>query len=289
MPRRPKPPGRGTVPPRETLLLAYRFVALVLVGAIIGWLLRSGPPRTVPPTPITNPGAPLGGVTVILDPGHGGSDSGYRRKDCREDTLNYRFAATLGRVLSEGGANVRFTVTSAALDIRPIEGRPEPPLLRPRDARLAFNRTPVTGSVDALHQRAAFAREPYRSLTPEKRALAKGLYFLAIHHDSFRLKRVRGAHVLYDRRAGGPPRLAHVLARRLSQAGLARTKYDGKIPVSDARQLGVLNPLFNPVPQRALLEVATLSNAKDRENAFSRQWRWKFARLIRDAIIECER
>jgi N-acetylmuramoyl-L-alanine amidase len=122
----------------------------------------------------------------------------------------------------------------------------------------------------------------------DKRPAAKGLYFLSIHHDAFYIHSVHGGHVLYDRRDGGPPKFAHVLARRLSEAKLARKPYAGQIPTSDARQLGVLNPIYNPVPQRALLEVTTISNAKDRDNANSRQWRWRYAHLIAGAIIECE-
>jgi N-acetylmuramoyl-L-alanine amidase len=228
-------------------------------------------------------------VTVILDPGHGGTDSGYRRRDCREDALNYRFTATLSRVLRASGARVLFTIRSAALDVSLTEGKPEPPLLVPRDAVLAFNRVPVTGSIDSLHQRAAFVRLPYLRLAPEKKATARGLYFLAIHHDAYYIRSVRGGHVLYDRRDGGPPPFAHILARRLSAASLARKPYAGRLPPSDARHLGVLNPLYNPVPQRALLEVATISNAQDRDNALSRQWRWRFAHLIADAIAECEK
>jgi N-acetylmuramoyl-L-alanine amidase len=291
MPRRAQQPTRNINTFQQQLLLAYRFIVLSCFAGLLVWNARMPPSNVVSPVPqpMPLPHFPLAGVTVILDPGHGGTDSGYRRSDCREDVLNYRFAATLERTLTAAGAHVLFTVKSAALTVPLIEGKTEPPLIAPGDARLTFNLQPVYGTVDCLHRRAAAVRLPYLALDSQKRAAMKGLYFLAVHHDAFYRSNVRGGHVLYDKRDGGPPLFAHVLARRLSEAHLARKKYAGQIPTSDARQLGVLNPLYNPVPQRALLEVATLSNPRDRDNALSRQWRWRVAHLITDAIIECER
>ena len=280
---------------KQTRLLHRALAALIAAAGIIGvfFAVKSAShTRTsfapAPQTPAALSSLSLKGVTVMLDPGHGGTDSGYRRPDCREDELNYRFAATLANVLRGNGATVLFTVESAALTVPLIETETETPLVCPNDAHLVFNHAPVTGSKDCLHRRAAAVRLPALALPIEKRIAAKGLYFLSIHHDAYGMRSVRGGHVLYDRRDGGPPSLAHVLARKLSEANLARKPYAGQIPTSDARHLGVLNPVYNVVPQRVLLEVATISNAGDREKAQSQKWRWQYARLISSAIAECE-
>src|SRR5436190_646490 len=81
---------------------------------------------------------PLRGVTVVLDPGHGGVDSGAICRGCREDAVNYRLTATIAAALREAGAAVAYTVRSAALDMPLREGIPEPPLLVPRDAHLVY-------------------------------------------------------------------------------------------------------------------------------------------------------
>jgi len=51
----------------------------------------------------------LKGKTVILDPGHGGSDSGASRNGVLEKTINLDLALRLKRILEEAGANVVMT------------------------------------------------------------------------------------------------------------------------------------------------------------------------------------
>jgi len=229
---------------------------------------------------------PLRGVTVVLDPGHGGVDSGAICRGCREDAVNYRLTATIAAALREEGASVAYTVRSTALDVPLREGSAEPPLIVPSDAHLVYNGFLAHGTPTYLYQRAAAARPFWEALTPEQRASGRCLYFLSIHHDDS--WGAHGARVAYDRRSGPPPPLATVLARRLSE-----TRFDGgpplrRTPHSDPRALGVLNPTYNPVPERALLEAATISNATDRARARSRSFRWKMAHLVVAAIGECE-
>ena len=81
------------------------------------------------------------------------------------------------------------------------------------------------------------------------------------------------------------PVLARLLAARLCADGLARPDlYHGLRGLAAAR-LGVLDPKYNPVPQRALLELATISNANDALVAADPAWRRRMADRITDALI----
>jgi N-acetylmuramoyl-L-alanine amidase len=232
---------------------------------------------------------PLRGVTVILDPGHGGTDSGARRSGLREDTINYRVASVVGTILEARGAKVVFTVRSAALVPGLREDAPEPPLDRPADATLVYNRAPVRlradSSPDDLYRRAAIAAAQYRARTVAARRTGRGLYFLALHCDELGNSPGRGARVYFDRRGGVPSRFATVLKRRLTRAGLTNSPNGEVIP----RHYGVLNPRYNPVPESVLLEALTLSSPADRKSALDPHWRWRLARLIADTIAECEK
>jgi N-acetylmuramoyl-L-alanine amidase len=274
--------------PEHRLPPAYRaiYAVIALLGCafVIAVGLRhetartGGPKRKAPR--MAQDRRPLRGVVVVLDPGHGGVDSGAICRGCREDAVNYRLTATMATALRDAGAQVAFTVRSAALDVPLREGTPEPPLVIPQDARLIFNGGAVHGTVACLYQRAAAARPFWEALATQERASGRGLYFLSIHHDDS--WGARGARVAYDRRSGPPP-LATVLARRLAEVRRNQGREH-----NDPRALGVLNPTYNPVRQRALLEAATISNATDRDLARSRQWRWMMAHLVADAISECE-
>ena len=118
------------MPPRR------RLAPLTLLLLLLGF----GCPRPGPaPVPSPKSRGPLDGVLVVLDPGHGGEDSGAIRGGFREDALNYRLAAATASELRSRGATVWMTVSSRALpaDLKP--GKPEPPLIVPSDARLTFN------------------------------------------------------------------------------------------------------------------------------------------------------
>jgi N-acetylmuramoyl-L-alanine amidase len=222
----------------------------------------------------------------MLDPGHGGVDSGAICRGCREDAVNYRLTATIAEALREVGATIVFTVHSAALVVPLREGAREPPLMVPSDAFLVYNHAPIRGMPTCLYQRAAASHPFWDALTMQQQASGRGLYFLSVHHDDS--WGARGGRVAYDRRSGPPPPLATVLARRLAETHLDGGPAAGQTSRSDPRALGVLNPNYNPVLQRALLEAATISNAADRARARSPRWRWKMAHLVVDTICECE-
>lgn len=246
------------------------------------------PPATVVAAAAA-PLKPLAGVTVVLDPGHGGEDSGAICAGVREDVINYRIAATVGAMLQARGANVVYTVESAALRLdlsHSGEAAPQPPLIRPHDARLTFNHAPIRHrqreSPRDLYRRARVAQNLWQKQVPNARS-HDSIYFLSLHCDKLDSARWHGARVYSDAREKQTCRFAQTLQRRLTNAGFTYSNRGGVIP----RSYGVLNPRWNPVPQRALLEVATISSARDRKAVQNPVWRRRMAALIVEAIMEC--
>jgi N-acetylmuramoyl-L-alanine amidase len=254
----------------------WRIAALALVLALIlvPFLACRRSSQSVAPS--KPPSGPLSGVLVVLDPGHGGQDSGAVRGGMREDALNYRLAAGTATALRRRGATVWLTVTSDALTLPGSA-----PLKVPSDARLVFNNEPLRVrhlfSANDLWRRAALVRKAVKE-NPGKR-----VFFLSLHADSLESGRWWGARVYRDTRDKGECRFARELLARLTRENLTFTKNAQIIP----RDYGVLNPQYNPASQKALLEAFTISSKHDRIRARSPEWRWKVARIVAESVEAC--
>lgn len=267
---------------------AGRWVVAVLgvavgVGAVWHGVARRAAPVHLPPPPPA-PLRPLLGVTVVLDPGHGGEDPGAVSAYGVEAAYTYRAAVEVGATLRAEGASVVYTVRSSALD--PRLAASEPPLQVPTDARLAINNEPIRArhSPRLLWLRAAVARRVWNAHVGADRATR--VFFLSLHLDDADSPDIRGSLVCVDRRRAVPPAFGVVLARALVRDGLARHSSAGdREPGLSGRRLGVLDPVFNPVPQSSLLEMTTLSNFDDVLRAADPQWRWQMAARIAQAIV----
>ena len=238
--------------------------------------------RPLPPPPAVAV-RPLLGVTVVLDPGHGGEDPGAVSAYGVEAAYTYRAAVEIGAVLRAQGATVLYTVRSRALF--PALAVSEPPLLIPTDAALAVNGEPIRArhSPRQLWLRAALARRAWKARAgPDP---ARRVFFLSLHLDDADSPDIRGSLVCVDRRRRASA-FGLALARALVQDGLVRTgSADNGQPGLSMRRLGVLNPDFNPVPESALLEMTTLSNFDDALRAADPQWRTQMAARIARAIL----
>lgn len=216
----------------------------------------------------------------MLDPGHGGADPGATRQAMSEAQLTYRMAATLAASLQQAGAEVIFTVHSKTLTTLPKENQPEPPLEAPRDARFALDNKYVgirrQESPEDLYRRAGLAAQVWRA-----QGAHHPVFFLSLHYDALSASRWRGGLICYDTRRGQPPPLAQELANRWQKTGLGGQRRAG---APKPRELGVLNPEHNPVPESVLIELATMSNHQDLQAACTPAWRWKIVRLIREGI-----
>ncbi|MGC4046168.1 MAG: N-acetylmuramoyl-L-alanine amidase [Armatimonas sp.] len=224
------------------------------------------------PAPLP-PKAPLADVLIVLDPGHGGEDSGAIRGGMHEDQLNYRLAAEISQELQKRGADVWFTVSSKALSITGVT-----PFVAPTDACLTFNKAPLKhrrqSSAQELWQRAALVRSAVK--TPNK-----SVFFLSLHADSLESRKWWGARVYRDTRDKGECRFARQLLARLSKAGLTYRPNGRIVP----RDYGVLNPAYNPAPQKALVEAFTISSPQDRARAHSVVWRKKVVNAVVESVL----
>jgi N-acetylmuramoyl-L-alanine amidase len=173
-------------------------------------------------------------------------------------------------------------VRSKALAFTPKEGVAEPKLLAPEDAHFTIDDKFVGirhgESPEDLYRRAQLATNVWKG-----RGTARAVFFVALHYDSISQAQYRGGLVCYDQRIRPVPKMAQIIARKLGETKLAGQRRADPKP----RELGVLNPQHNPVPEAVLIELGTISNASDLRDAQSATWRWRFAKLITDAMVEC--
>ncbi len=268
---------------------ALLFLAAAILG-LFGFLMLTGrrhsPPRSYLRTAAAIlPVGPLAGVVVVLDPGHGGVDPGTTAGPLSEAALSYRTAAELAASLNAQGARVVFTVRSRCLN--PALALSEPPLERPTDAVLVATGKALTlrHSPRPLWQRAEAGRTVWAEQHADKHA-ARDVFFLSLHFDQFPTDTVHGGVVCVDRRCNPVPLFARVLARQMTEDDLCRAGDFHGIQGLAGRELGVLDPKYNPVPEKALLEIATLSNPENAIEAGDAAWRGELVRRITRAITQ---
>ena len=268
----------------QVISLAAVTIAAALSGLMLTGL-RHPSPRPASKITTASPAGPLAGVVVVLDPGHGGADPGTTAGPLSEAALSYRTAAELAASLQAQGAGVVFTVRSHCLN--PFLALSEPPIERPTDAVMA-----ATGKALALRhsprplwQRAETAQAIWLGRHADPNA-ARDVFFLSLHFDQFHTDTVHGGVVCVDRRCNPVPPLARALAEQMTQDNLCRTGDFHGIQGLAGRDLGVLDPKYNPVPEKALLEIATLSNPENAIEAGDEAWRGELVRRITLAVTE---
>lgn len=266
-------------------------VAAAAAAGTLGFLMLTGrrhaPPRFIRPETVAD--GPLAGVVVVLDPGHGGADPGTTAGPLSEAALSYRMAAELAASLKAQGAHVVFTVHSRCLD--PALALSEPPIERPADAVMAATGRPLglRHSPRPLWQRAETARAVWAGRHADPHA-ARDVFFLSLHFDQFSTDAVHGGVVCVDRRCRAVPALAEALSGQMTQDNLCRSTEDFHgVRGLAGRELGVLDPKYNPVPEKVLLEIATLSNPVNAIEAGDPAWRGELVRRITQAIIQTHR
>lgn len=220
------------------------LLALVMVSA--GMLLPAAPAT---PTEAENTAAqPLLGLTVALDPGHGGYDGGARAQDSGiwEKELTLQIALEVEKVLSEQGAAVVLT--------------------RREDICLAVGDTATKARKRAdLQERVDIAEE------------AGADVFLSIHLNEYRSRSESGPQVFYQQ--GGDA--GRLLAGVLQQAMIDVLKPQ-KERVAMAGDYYVLR---GRLPS-ALVECGFLSNAEEEKLLLSPDYQHKIGLALAQGLAD---
>ncbi len=229
--------GRGR--PEVSPVGGRRFAAVLFLAAgLVGWL--SGPfivlaslgATWLPTQPALPVSGVLSGITVAIDPGHGGYDDGVllnedQADEVREADINLTIALTLRDILERAGARVVLTRTE------------DVDLVQPGDAERYGSEI-----------RADLSRRLETALA------AKPDVFLSLHCNAFPGEQWRGSQVFYHRAGGLPSRLL----AEIVQGELTRVTGETDRLANGKGDLFLLREAKVPA---AIVELGFLSNPRD--------------------------
>lgn len=260
----------------------------------------------------------LAGVTVILDPGHGGRDTGADVDGVAEAPYAYDITSRIAEILRRH-TRARVIVTVHDPDIRDLPRR-DRLAVSPGGEVMTSPPYPIDDVVASVHLRwylanAILKREEEAGVDPSR------VIFLSVHADSLHPS-VRGAMVyipgakflkgsyekhgeVYEARREYRvnPRVSFTRRQRLQAEGVSRDLGEKLIGAFRENSLPVhtFNPIrenvirrgrewvpavlrYNEIPARALLEVCNLNNEDDRALIETRLYREKVARAVVAAL-----
>ena len=257
----------------------------------------------------------LGGVVVILDPGHGGADQGAAYPPLYEDEINYDIACRIKRLLGKTDAKVYMTMRDKSTGYEPTDARI---FSHDRDEELNTNPPyPIDdNSKVSLNLRWMLVNSIYDQEVKAGTDSRK-VVFTSVHTDSLYNQSLRGSMIYIPGaklRRGEERQTAAVYARYeegrgyntfrsnhsdllrdealsrnfanvvMEQLGEHRIKrHDHGDPIRSqirrsANSVWVPAVLRNnDVPTKILLETANLTNATDRARLSDPWWREQFA------------
>ncbi len=261
----------------------------------------------------------LSGITVILDPGHGGHDSGASMGGVWESLYVYDIVMRVQRLLSTHTA-ARVHVTTRDGDQHRVADADVLPFSR-RHSVLTTPPYPIEDSTVGVNLRWYLANSVYRRAVqgggdPQK------VVFLSVHADSLHPS-LRGAmayipaaslagnssarngHAYASRKeVQESPRVTFTAEQRLRNEGLSRELakeliaafHAGDLPIHPfkpvrdkvIRNKSVWVPAvlrYNSVPAKVLLEVCNLANDQDRRLIQTRAYRQKVAEAILQGLL----
>jgi N-acetylmuramoyl-L-alanine amidase len=261
----------------------------------------------------------LEGITVILDPGHGGHDSGAAMAGVWESLYVYDIALRV-KLLLEAQTAAKVCLTTRDGDDYRLEDRDVLSESR-RHEVLTTPPYPILDAVIGVHLRWYLANSVFRRALEEDNDPQK-VVFLSIHADSLHPS-LRGAMAyipaarMRDQTYGksGPvyevrreyqenPRVAFPASQRVASEGLSRELAKQVIAAIEEEGLAVhpFTPVrdkiirnggewvpavlrYNRVPAKMLLEVCNLANDQDRRLIQTRAYRRKVSEAVVHGLL----
>lgn len=219
---------------RISLLIVLCFMA-------VGLWMDGRPPQTAPVSSDS-----LAGLTVALDPGHGGYDGGARARDSGvwEKELNLQIAQAVEAALAERGAQVTLT--------------------RTQDICLSEDGSGKARKRADLQKRLDIAEA------------AGADVFLSIHLNEYRDRAENGPQVYYQRGADAGRRLAGCL-----QESLITVLQPAKKRAANAGDYYVLRNTQLPA---VLVECGFLSNAAEEKQLLDASYHRRIAQAVADGL-----
>lgn len=214
---------------------------MVLAGCLWGMALP-------PSAPTSSPALPLSGLTVALDPGHGGYDGGARAVESGlwEKAITLQMALSIEEELTAQGAQV---VLTRREDICLAEGD---------TATRARKRQDLQRRMDIADEAGADV-------------------FLSIHMNEYRSRREQGPQVFWQR--GG--QAGQLLAQTL-QSALIR---ELNPPRQRQALAGDYYVLRGPLPS-ALVECGFISNAQEEKLLLSSEYQHRFGKALAAGLCD---
>jgi len=265
----------------------------------------------------------LKGVRIVLDPGHGGRDTGTIHGGLWESAYVYDVAVRLRKVLSE---KTQAEVVMTTKDSRLGWNVSERDVLAPRRTQVLLTDPPyeLEDPVLGVNLRWYLANSLLKRPGPErKRIPPERTVFVSLHADSLHPS-LRGAMIYvpgerflrdrYGKRGGAfapyrewreQPVVSFSRKERIASEG-ASTSLAGKLVGAMRRRDLTVHPFspvrthvirsgrewvpavlrYNLIPNRVLVEIANLANEEDRALVATRRFRQEVAAALAEGLVE---
>lgn len=233
---------------------------------------------------------PLGGMVVVIDPGHGGEDPGSwgefgQGVIIREDEYVFEVSCRLKKLVEELGGTAVLTTNDTKSDCV-LDSRPQnEAMVADANEHFVLDGSLVNADREGLAKRTELANRVLRE------NFWRRIVFVSLHFDALGSDAFEGVHFIAPE--GADRRIIELLEASFRD-GKRIQKKDGEEyrPVvksgdatSGTKRIYVLSPETNMVKERVLIELGNFSNGRDVWRIRDADVRQHYAELVTKALI----